>query len=84
MEITKLIENFVSAPWLEVITLVIGLASAVSALTKTPEKGSSLSKIYSVIDLLAINVGHAKEKPRAKKRKSVPAPTVKILGEDND
>jgi|TARA_R110000765_G_scaffold265860_2_gene365325 hypothetical protein len=49
-------------PWFGVVTAAIAFASAVAAATPTPEKGSLWSKIYGVIDWLALNVGKAKQK----------------------
>lgn len=45
-----------------VVSAVIALASAIAAVTPTPEPGSLLSKVYFVIDFLALNVGKAKDK----------------------
>ena len=49
-------------PWFGVVTAAVAFASAVAAATPTPEKGSLWSKVYSVIDWLALNVGKAKQK----------------------
>ena len=49
-------------PWFGVLTAFIALASAVSAATPTPKKGSIWSKIYLIIDWAALNVGKAKQK----------------------
>ena len=49
-------------PWFGVVTAAIALASAVAAATPTPQKGSFLAKVYSVIDWAALNVGKAKDK----------------------
>ena len=49
-------------PWFGVVTAAIALASAIAAATPTPEKGSFLSKVYSLIDWAALNVGKAKDK----------------------
>jgi hypothetical protein len=48
-------------PWYGVVAAVIALASAIAAITPTPAEGSTLSKLYKVIDLLALNVGKAKD-----------------------
>ena len=45
-----------------IITGVIALASAVAALTPTPKDDGWIKKIYKVVDLLALNVGKAKDK----------------------
>jgi len=48
-------------PYFQVIAAVIALASAIAAITPTPKQGSTLAKIYALIDLLAINIGKAKQ-----------------------
>ena len=45
-----------------VVAAVVALASAVAAATPTPKKGTFLSKLYSVIDWAALNIGKAKQK----------------------
>lgn len=40
---------------------VIAIASAVAAATPTPAQGTPLGAVYKVVDLLALNVGRAKE-----------------------
>ena len=45
-----------------IITGVVALASAVAALTPTPRDDGWVKKIYKVVDLLALNVGKAKDK----------------------
>lgn len=49
-------------PWFEVVVSAIALASAVAAITPTPKEGSTWAKIYKLIDVLAINIGKAKDK----------------------
>jgi len=49
-------------PWFGVVTAAIALASAIAAATPTPAKESLWSKVYGVIDWLALNVGKAKQK----------------------
>jgi hypothetical protein len=48
-------------PWYNIATAVIALASAIAAVTPTPTQGTVLAKIYSIIDLLALNIGKAKQ-----------------------
>ena len=55
----KLIED---NPWFGVLTALIALASAVTAATPTPKKGSIWAKVYSIIDWAALNIGKAKQK----------------------
>ena len=57
--ILQLIQN---QPWFGILSAVISLASAIAAATPTPKAGSALGKAYFVIDLLALNVGKAKQK----------------------
>jgi len=60
---TELIIQLVkSTPWYSVLTAAVTLASSVAAVTPTPKKGTTLSKVYGVVDLLALNVGKAKDK----------------------
>ncbi len=47
----------------QIITGVVSIASAVAAITKTPGKRSKVNKIYRLIDLLALNIGRAKDRP---------------------
>lgn len=49
-------------PWFGVVAAVVTLASAIAAITPTPAEGSTLGKIYKIIDLLALNIGKAKDK----------------------
>jgi|TARA_R110002020_G_scaffold200526_2_gene402829 hypothetical protein len=57
--ILKLVED---NPWFGVVTAAIAFASAVAAATPTPAQGSLWSKIYSIIDWAALNIGKAKQK----------------------
>tara|TARA_R110002051_G_scaffold277822_1_gene339186 strand:+ start:2888 stop:3064 length:177 start_codon:yes stop_codon:yes gene_type:complete len=45
-----------------ILTAAIALASAVAAITPTPKDDGIVKKLYKIVDLLAINVGKAKEK----------------------
>ena len=47
---------------LAVITGVVATASAVAALTPTPKDDGWVKKLYMLLDLLALNVGKAKDK----------------------
>lgn len=57
--ILELIQN---NPYFGVITAVIALASAITAVTPTPKEGSILAKVYKVIEFAALNIGKAKDK----------------------
>ena len=45
-----------------IVTAVVTLASLVASVTPTPKDNAVIAKLYNVIDLLALNIGHAKEK----------------------
>lgn len=42
---------------------VVAIASAVAAVTRTPADDEAVAKIYRVLDILALNVGYAKDRP---------------------
>ncbi|MEX2520497.1 MAG: hypothetical protein WD969_14340 [Paracoccaceae bacterium] len=44
---------------------VIAIASAIAALTPTPRDDEFVSRIYRIIDALALNLGHAKEQAKS-------------------
>lgn len=50
------------SPYLSIFTAVVTLASAIAAVTPTPKKGTPLGAVYKIIDLLALNIGKAKDK----------------------
>ena len=45
-----------------IVTAAVTLASLVASVTPTPKDNTVIAKLYRVIDLLALNIGHAKEK----------------------
>ena len=47
---------------ISIATGVVALASAICALTPTPKDDNFFKKVYSIIDLFALNIGRAKEK----------------------
>lgn len=51
-----------SQPWFGVVAAVVALASAIAAATPTPKPGTTLAKVYAIIDFLALNIGKAKDK----------------------
>jgi hypothetical protein len=51
-----------TSPYLGIFTAVVTLASTIAAVTPTPKKGSKLGVAYKLIDLLALNIGKAKDK----------------------
>ena len=46
--------------WFSILTAAVALASAVAACTNTPAPGSTWSKVYAVLDFIALNIGKAK------------------------
>jgi len=59
---TKAIEFFQSQSWYNVASSVIALASAIAALTPTPNPNSKFAWVYKILDFLALNIGKAKDK----------------------
>ena len=57
-----LLQILKTTPWYSVVTAAVTLASAVAAVSPTPKKGTTLAKAYGVVDLLALNIGKAKQK----------------------
>lgn len=48
--------------WFNAITAIISAAAAIAALTPTPKDDQWISKIYKWIDVIALNIGKAKDK----------------------
>ena len=48
---------------ISIITAVVAVASAIAALTPTPKDDTIVGKVYKVVDMLALNVGKAKDTP---------------------
>ena len=46
---------------LNVATAVVAACSAIAAMTRTPTDDSMVAKAYKVVDMLAINIGKAKD-----------------------
>jgi hypothetical protein len=44
------------------VTTIVTIASLIAASTPTPKDDEWIAKLYSFIDLLAINIGKAKDK----------------------
>lgn len=57
-----LITLFKDQSWFTIVTAAVTLASAIAAATPTPAPGTFLAKLYSIVDLLALNIGKAKDK----------------------
>ena len=47
--------------YLGYISAIVATASAIAALTPTPKDDQVISIIYKVIDILALNIGKAKD-----------------------
>tara|TARA_R110001606_G_scaffold128807_1_gene263449 strand:+ start:1039 stop:1236 length:198 start_codon:yes stop_codon:yes gene_type:complete len=60
--IELLIQFVEDQPWFGVAAAFIALASSIAAVTPTPVEGTFMSKVYRLVDLLALNVGKAKDK----------------------
>ena len=50
------------ANFLALIMAIISVASIIAAVTKTPKDDVWIGKLYKFVDLLALNIGKAKEK----------------------
>lgn len=48
--------------WVNAVTGVVAAASAVTALTPTPKDDKALRKAYRFLEILALNVGYAKDR----------------------
>lgn len=48
--------------WLNAVTGVIAAASAVTALTPTPKDDRVVGKVYKILQILALNVGFARDR----------------------
>lgn len=57
-----LIQLVQNQPWYNILAAAVALASAIAAVTPTPKAGTPLAKVYGIIDLLALNIGKAKDK----------------------
>jgi hypothetical protein len=59
--ITYFITTFGNNPYFQVVSAVVVLASAICALTPTPNPDTAWGKVYKFIELLALNIGKAKQ-----------------------
>ncbi|WP_041535850.1 hypothetical protein [Parvibaculum lavamentivorans] len=48
--------------WLEAILAIVGAASAVAAVTPTQKDDNIVATISRVVDVLALNIGHARRR----------------------
>lgn len=47
---------------IQIFTAIVTVFSAIAAATPTPQEGTWMSKVYKLVDFLALNVGKAKDK----------------------
>ena len=47
---------------ISILTMIVTVASLIAASTPTPKDDVWIGKIYKLVDLLALNIGKAKEK----------------------
>jgi len=59
--ITYIVTTFSGNPYFQVASAVVVLASAICALTPTPDPKTIWGKAYKFIELLALNIGKAKQ-----------------------
>lgn len=52
--------------WLSAVAGIVAAASTVTALTPTPADDKWIGKLYRIIEVLALNIGHAKDVPANK------------------
>ena len=45
-----------------IVTLIVTVASIVAAITPTPKDDAWIGKLYKLVDLLALNIGKAKQR----------------------
>jgi len=45
-----------------IVTSIVTLASLIASLTPTPKDDTLVGKLYKLVDLLALNIGKAKDK----------------------
>jgi hypothetical protein len=58
----QIIQLLQGQEWFSIVSAIVVLASTVAALTPTPAPGTSIASLYKVIDVLALNIGKAKQK----------------------
>ncbi|HXZ68754.1 MAG TPA: hypothetical protein VEH07_09215 [Alphaproteobacteria bacterium] len=65
MQIVSVLTSFFDhvPAWLAAATSLVTAASAVSAITPTPRDDQVLSGVLRVLNVLALNVGHAQRSP---------------------
>lgn len=58
----QLIQLLQNQEWFSLASAIVMLASAIAASTPTPRPGTPLATLYKIIDVLALNIGKAKQK----------------------
>ena len=66
--IYQFFDNFPA--WLNAILAVVSAASAITALTPTPRDDQFVGRLYRILEMLALNVGKAKDQPPKIEKKS--------------
>ena len=51
---------------ISIVTLIVTISSLIAAATPTPKDDLWIGKLYKLVDLLALNIGKAKEKSSGK------------------
>jgi hypothetical protein len=55
-------ENIMLMDLVGTVTLIVTIASLIAASTPTPKDDEWMGKLYKFVDLLALNIGKAKDK----------------------
>jgi len=58
----QIIQLLQGQEWFTIVSAAVALASTIAASTPTPAPGTPLAMLYKVIDVLALNIGKAKNK----------------------
>jgi hypothetical protein len=61
--------NYITENWQQIAAVALGvhaLASAITAMTPTPEDDKWVAKVYKVVEMLALVVGKAKHSGNGK------------------
>lgn len=64
--IVGMVSGFISQEWVMWMTAAVTCAAAIAAVTPTPKDDAWVAKIYKIVDMIALNVGKAKDKPEDK------------------
>jgi hypothetical protein len=61
-EASKEAENIMLMELVGTVTLIVTIASLIAASTPTPKDDEWMGKLYKFVDMLALNIGKAKDK----------------------